>query len=333
MLSGTDGGSIVVADAGARVLRLIGRSGHDFLWLNDSLATGRGDVQPYAFGWKNLGGDRTWIAPEADLFWSDPDDVAGTYRVPVEFDPGDFVIEATASGVSLSSVFELENRRLGGRDRLSLTKHIAPVPNPFHHARNAADCLAAEYIGYRHTATLSLLSDPRPNRRMGMWHIAQVRAPGEILIPVSHGDAVVDYSRPADGRSCAVAEPGLVRFTVGGTFTQKIGVKADALVGRMGFLRRCGDGLWSLIVRAFSVDPSAEYVDAPWNDSGDLGYAVQCYNDDGKLGDFGELEYHSPAIGHDTGLTSYTDSGNLWAFRAEESIIRLIASRLPAVRI
>ena len=87
-LAGCDGGAIVVADAGARVLRLVSRTGYDHYWLGGSVPEGPFAVKPYAFGWKNFGGDRTWLAPEADLFWSDPDDVAGTYRVPDAFDPG-----------------------------------------------------------------------------------------------------------------------------------------------------------------------------------------------------------------------------------------------------
>ena len=231
------------------------------------------------------------------------------------------------------STFDLENRRMGGWDRLSLEKHVAPVGNPFHHARNAGDLLGAECVGYRQTTTLSLLSDVKPGHRVGMWHIAQVRAPGEILIPVSSPDSLVSYTKHPDGQGCVTVGGGLIRFRVGAEVKQKIGVKADALLGRLGFLRRCEDGLWSLIVRSFLVDPSADYVDAPWDDPDDLGYAVQCYNDDGTLGDFGELEYHTPAIGYGTGMTCYRDCGSVWAFRAEQSLIQRIAGRLLTVRI
>ena len=134
---------------------------------------------------------------------------------------------------------------------------------------------------------MSLLTEPRPGRRFGMWNIAQVRAPGEILIPVSSTDCIANYARPPEGRDCVQLVNGLIRFNVGESFKQKIGVKADSVLGKLGFLRKCDDGMWSLIVRNFLVDPSGEYVDAPWDDESDLGYAVQCYNDDGKFGDFG----------------------------------------------
>ena len=121
-LGGIDGGSVVVSDAGARVLRLVGRSGYDFFWLNGPRSGDLFDVEPYAFGWRNYGGDRTWIAPEADLFWSDPDDVAGTYRVPEAFDPGKYAMESDDSCARLAAMFRVENRRIGGSDHISLEK-------------------------------------------------------------------------------------------------------------------------------------------------------------------------------------------------------------------
>jgi len=66
----------------------------------------------------------------------------------------------------------------------------------------------------------------------------------------------------------------------------------------------------------------------PWDDTTDLGYAVECYNDSGETGLFGELEYHTPAIGGGTGLTTYLDCSQVWAFRGEEQPIRTVGERL-----
>ena len=75
------------------------------------------------------------------------------------------------------------------------------------------------------------------------------------------------------------------------------------------------------------------YVDVPWDNLHDLGYALQCYNDDCKLAHFGELEYHTPAIGDTTGLTSYTDSSCLWAFAGEKRRLSEIAGWLLEVKV
>jgi hypothetical protein len=59
-----------------------------------------------------------------------------------------------------------------------------------------------------------------------------------------------------------------------------------------------------------------------------LGYAFQSYNDNGSLGAFGELEYHTPAIGGSTGLDSYTDVSQLWAYTGPSAHIDRIAAQL-----
>ena len=61
--------------------------------------------------------------------------------------------------------------------------------------------------------------------------------------------------------------------------------------------------------------------------------AIQCYNDDGNLGDFGELEYHSPAIGGDTGNTTYEDRSQVWAFLGRVELVDEVAQRLLGVDI
>ena len=72
---------------------------------------------------------------------------------------------------------------------------------------------------------------------------------------------------------------------------------------------------WSLVVRNFFVDPSGEYVDVPKDDPADLGYAVHAVNVLSALGDFCELEYHAPALGHDPRNAESTDVSQVWAFR------------------
>lgn len=333
VVPGCDGGSIVVGSAGARVLRLIGQSGYDFFWLNQSLADGAGDVEPASYGWKNLGGDRTWLAPEPDFFWSDSNDIAGTYRVPEAMDPGKYQMDTDQQGVRLSAVMDIENLRLGGEDKLSLEKCITAAPNPLRHSKAFNSFKSAEYVGYQQITTLSILSDVKPGHRLGMWHISQVPASGEILIPVSSSDTPMNYIEASDGMDCVTLSPGLIRFRVDCRTEQKIGIKADSVLGRIGYLRCCDDGIHSLIIRNFLVNPSADYIDTPWDDTTDMGYAVQCYSDSGSLGSFGEFEYHSPAIGYGTGMTSYTDCSQVWAFRSDESVIKQIAERLLNVRI
>ena len=84
----------------------------------------------------------------------------------------------------------------------------------------------------------------------------------------------------------------------------KIAIRALATTGRIGYRYPAADGRWALIVRNVFVNPSGDYVDVPWSDAQDLGYAVQACNVHSALGSFSELEYHVPAIGPGTGRTA-----------------------------
>ncbi len=326
-----EGGRILVAAGGARILRLTGVSGHDFLWIHPGLLQGDFDKARGASGWLNLGGDRTWLSPEYQLFIRDLKNMWETYQVPAQFDPGEYRIWKEADKINLASKFKLPNHRLGVEAEVSLEKSVRAIPHPLRDAADAEGLLRAEYVGYEQTTTLALLSSPTAGMRLGLWQLAQVPATGEILIPITDDSAPRLYFGSLEGNRVSV-ELGLLRFRVDAAGMAKIGVKAASLIGRAGFLKK-EDDAWSLLVRNFSVNPSGEYVDTPWDAPADTGYALQCFNDDGNLGQFGELEYHAPAIGEGTGLTICTEQSQLWAFRGEEAVIRKIAERLLGIGI
>ena len=75
------------------------------------------------------------------------------------------------------------------------------------------------------------------------------------------------------------------------------------------------------------VNPSGDYIDTPWDAPDEVGYAFQSYNG-GSLGAFGELEYHTPAIGGNSGRDSCRDTSQLWAFSGPPTLIRKIAGHL-----
>lgn len=324
---GTDGGAILAVNAGARVLRLTGKSGHDFLWMHGALKEGDLPQQLGLKGWLNLGGDRTWIAPEADLFIRDLSDPWNTYEMPVSFDPGKYEISRDGSTVRMTSTFDVTNYRLASQATLSLEKVITVVSNPFHGGDDAADILSAEYIGYDQTTTLTLLSGIKPGVRFGAWHIAQLTPPGEMLVALTDMPKLHTYFGDRNSRQTRV-DGRLLRFAVDSTELRKIGVKADFVTGRIGYLKELDDGSVTLIVRNAHINPSAKYVDTPWDDLDDTGYAVQCFSADAASGGFAEMEYHAPGIGDGTGTVSITDRSQLWAFRADSQAIARIAKRL-----
>jgi len=100
-----------------------------------------------------------------------------------------------------------------------------------------------------------------------------------------------------------------------------------AVRGRAGYLRPTGPQSSTLVVRNFVVNPSGEYIDKPWHAPEEPGMAFQAYNG-GDLDAFGELEYHTPAIGGAGGLDSYRDVRQMWAFSGPTTLVRKIAGHL-----
>ena len=112
----------------------------------------------------------------------------------------------------------------------------------------------------------------------------------------------------------------------------KIGIRAVATAGRVGYLHETGDQ-WALVIRNFFVNPSGEYVDVPWDNTSDFGYSTQACNVKSHQGPFSELEYHVPAIGSGTGRTSCVDESQVWAYRGNAHDIQVIAHTLLSAAI
>jgi hypothetical protein len=124
----------------------------------------------------------------------------------------------------------------------------------------------------------------------------------------------------------------LIRYRMRSAGEHKLGVRAAAVTGRVGYLYDVGHQT-SLVVRNFSVNPSGEYIDVPWSDTQDFGIAFQACNVNSGLGAFSELEYHVPAVGPPEGGSRSEDQSQVWAFRGPASAVRSIARRLLAAEI
>jgi len=150
---------------------------------------------------------------------------------------------------------------------------------------------------------------------------------GDMLVPVYARTQTKIYFGeipPAD-LTCG---DRLVRYRMHTGNMHKIGVRAVATTGRVGYLYSTG-GQSALIIRNFSVNPSGEYVDVPWTDPADRGYSVQACNVvHDELGSFSELEYHIPAVGEGTGRTHCDDASQVWAFRGPAETVRAAARML-----
>ncbi len=320
-----DGSTVLILPHGGRVLGLFAPgSGENFYWTHpalDSIETARafyaGDE------WQNSGGDRTWLAPEVDVFFPNFPDT-DKYWQPRELDPGHYEVVRSGSGIHLVNRLSCPLSRLGQSVDVEITKSVSPAPNPLRYERDAAHLRSLDYAGYtQHTSLVLTDRSPRVPARVGLWNLVQMAHSGELLVPT--------YSR-MQPRVCfgsiaaqdLIVGDRLVRYRMRAAGEHKIAIRAVATTGRVGYIR-AGGARSTLIVRNFFVNPSGEYVDVPWTDTDDLGYSTQACNVNSHLGCFSELEYHIPAVGQGTGRTHCDDWAQVWAFRGPSEAILAVA--------
>jgi hypothetical protein len=326
-----DGTRVLILPYGGRILGVFAPgSDENFLWTNSALDSAESARAYYASDdWQNSGGDRTWLAPEVDFFFPKfPNiDISG-YWQPRSLDPGNYELTKTAQGVRLTNRLNIDAFRSRKRLQLEITKSVESAPNPLRY-----DTLArigpVEYAGHTLLTSLKIL-DPNPDGvpLVGLWSLTQMPHQGELFIPT--------YSKtePRIYFGLANAPPDeltmtdhLVRFKMRAAGEHKIGIRAAATTGRIGYIYSSGSK-HALIVRNFFVNPSGEYADVPWTEPEDLGYSTQACSVNSRWGMFSEMEYHVPAIGGETGLNQIDDRSQLWAFRGSREDITKISKTL-----
>lgn len=334
----SDGTSVLVLPHGGRVLGLFASgSEENFYWTNTALETADSARKFYASDeWHNSGGDRTWLAPEADLFFPNFPKL-DKYFQQRSLDPGNYKVEETKSGFQLVNRLKVKLSRSGEELNLRITKEFGSANNPLRHERGLK-LDGVEYAGYTQYTSLELLGDSRNTRQeVGLWNLIQMPHGGDLLMPTfgrtepRHIFSTVGTIPPED----LIVTDHLVRYRMRQKGEHKIGLRAVSIANRIGYVFEA-NGKWSLIIRNFVVNPSGEYVDVPWTETDYFGFGVQACNVNSNLGAFGELEYHIPAIGGDTGATECHDSAQVWAFRGSrgqiESVVKILltSESLPA---
>jgi len=324
-----DGSDVVLLPHGGRVLGLFAAGdGQNFYWTHPALESAETARTLYAGNdWHNSGGDRTWLAPEIDIFFPHyPDLDMSTYWQPRQLDPGNYALVEKDGALRMVNRLSITLSRTKQVVDLEMSKWVLPAANPFRYEPEFRNASNVRYAGYAQHTRLEILSEPRPGAQAGLWNLVQMQHGGELLIPTYSRSDPKLYMGSIASHDLVTADQ-LVRYRMAAPGEHKIGLRAVGLTGRAGYLHQNGEEV-SLIVRNFFVDPSSEYVDVPWTETGNLGFAVQACNVNSKWGSFSELEYHMPAIGYGTGRRCYEDVSQIWAFRGPRETVRAIARRL-----
>ena len=312
-----DGTRLLVLPYGGRALGLFSPQSHEnFYWTHSALESVETARAFYASDqWHNSGGDRSWLAPEVDLFFPNFPKL-DQYFQQRSLDPGNYRLVEFGGGFELVNRLTVNLSRLGKDATFRITKSFGPAPNPLRHERGL-NLSGLEYAGYTQHTSLELVGQSQiVKAKVGLWCLTQMPHGGDLLIPTysrSEPRLIMGAIPPKD----LIVDERLIRYRMRQQGEHKISVRAFATCGRVGYLYR-SRGNWCLIIRNFSVNPSGEYVDVPWNDTGHCGFSTQACNVNSGLGQFSELEYHVPAIGHGTSRTRCQEETQFWAFRGRE---------------
>jgi len=325
-----DGSRLLLLPYGARVLGLFAPgSDENIFWTHPALASGESAEALFqSHDWHNTGGDRTWLAPEVDVFFPNYPDTA-VWHVPPQLDPGDYASVGEAPTQQLASQVSLTLSRGHKKVEARITKQWRPAPNPLRHEPGWNKLDDFTYAGYTQETHLELLTGTDNAAQVGLWNLLAVPNGGEVIIP-THTRAVPEIYTGTIPPSDVIVTDHLVRFRTSGKGIRKMGIRATESTGRLGYLYQSHDA-WALIVRNFTVNPSGEYIDVPWRRStasDALGFSTQACSVQTGDWDYCELEHHSPALSFNTGQACSKDSSQLWAYRGPQSAIMRIAKSL-----
>jgi hypothetical protein len=329
-----DGTRLLVLPYGGRLLGVFAPgSDENFLWTNTALESPESARAYYASDdWQNSGGDRTWLAPEVDFFLPDYPKL-DRYFQPRQLDPGNYQLVKTDNVPQLANHCSLRTSRTKNEVTLEIRKSFGTALNPLRHEPGLANS-EVEYAGHSMRTSLRIL-DPKPEDAplVGLWSLTQMPHQGELFIPTYRkSDPKVYFGLTDTPVDEVTVKDTMVRFKMRAAGEHKIGVRAAATTGRVGYLYPSGNKS-SLIIRNFVVNPSGEYADVPWTEPNDRGYSTQACSVNSKWGKFSELEYHVPGIGGETKLGYIEDESQLWAFRGAREKIKAIAHQLLSAEI
>lgn len=327
LFKSADGTKVLVLPYGGRVLGLFSPSSEEnFYWTNDALASADSAREFYAGDqWQNSGGDRTWLSPEIDLFFPNFPN-RDVYYQQRTLDPGNYQVERSGDDFKLVNNLKVNISRQKRDIDLKISKWFGPAANPLRFEKKF-DMSGIEYAGYSQFTSLEI-SDPTvaDEVSVGLWNLVQMPQPGDLLVATySKAEPKIYFGTVGKIEDDEmIATDHLFRYRMCQQGEHKLAVRAPISTGRVGYIYDSGDDA-ALIIRCFRVNPSGDYIDVPWEDPEDFGYAIQACNVNSGLGKFNELEYHVPAIGRGTGASRCDDEAQVWAFRGPKAKILAVA--------
>lgn len=275
----TNTGTLVFTEFGARLIGLFpSRYEPNALWVAP-------DIQHRI---KNrswfTGGERLWIAPQRDFYFTNPVDFDG-FIVSEEIDPGKFCNQGV---LRYENIFSLNDFKRGKIYSKSLARReFTLIDDPYESE--------LPYAGVRITEHLSI---PVTSIDVCPWSITQVSTcgkdqPGTALFPIKKGGSLITYFGDCEKDSVS-SEKGYARFKIDSQNACKQAIRPEDIIwdnpAKIVYLSKFPDSSnWLCLIKRSDDLPrsQADCVDvASGNPEGEKG-ATQVYNNTNN-----PLDYH-----------------------------------------
>ena len=251
-----------------RILKLEPIKGVNVFWNNQS-------NEKTVYGWLNPGGDRVWISPENELFM--PDGTAASYTVPEGADPGKCSVgRVDEKSVELLNDISVRFFKHDYTMNLKMSRVITELESD-------APCGVA-FAGYEQKLTLSASEKFPSALKPALWTVLQVSPGGKIIFP---SGKLVTFT----GNTPQVSGSIISLDAQSPDVPCKIGLSSIDSKGIMAYMNLDCETPY-LVIRRFNVVTGGRYADAPLSEP-QSPCVQQFYFDDGGLGGFGEMEYHT----------------------------------------
>jgi hypothetical protein len=325
--SGNNGQIAFLPDFGRVIGLWTSREDNSLLWYNPEFTETISRNSPLdASYWANPGGDRLWLSPERDFFISDYSDPWGSYSVPTCIDPGDYTYITDDNTIELHNGGIIKGYESGSETPFKTTRKFRSL------SESEISIICNNPLlgtaGYTEEITLELTSGF--HAPVSFWNLSQVPKGGTVLMGItSNTPDVVEYIGNIDG-SIGISTNEMLPVSFSGDDQYKIGLTSDSSSGFLAYLRNESD-LSTLLIRTFSVCSDADYIDVPPDGRPGAACPVQLYYG-GDTYNFGELEYHSPALTRNSNTQLITGSSCLYAFSGDEPDLIQVLENLRSIQ-
>jgi len=316
----TDSGCLACSPAGARIVALSFASDEENIYfthpdLGDMVSKGTEPTELIG----GPGGDRLRFAPEYAYDWEGTDhDLVhfSNYRVQDQEDPGAYTMQRQGQDVLFTATPTLIDRRDGREVPFRVERVVSPLPPPLLELPESL-----RFAGYQIRQTVTA-DDLQVDQEVGLWGLIQMPVDSTLLVPTRGFQEPMLYFNEGTWET----REDHLRWTYDGETNAKIGFAADQVTGRTGVVRRMGNGQWALVVREFPVVQDMRYCDGPSAEQAGS-QVFQAWDGFG----FGEMEYHSPAVGPSPLPQTYQDESSVWAFEGGAGEIRKLTAQVLGI--